>query len=118
MPRNLMNMSTADITELLCDRVLTKTLTTLETRVIVKPTKKVCIVFQVRSVLILVGFSFCLVDYTTLGNRENSLMRHTAGRKTLVLVRTVHREIVITLTLTLYTQIWQNESLKWLDFGM
>ena len=77
MPRNLMNMSTADITELLCDRVLTKTFTTLETCVIVNPPKKVCIVFRVRSVLILVVF-FSLVDYITLGNGENSLMRQTA----------------------------------------
>lgn len=64
MPRNLMNMSTADITELLCDRPLTKTLTTLETRIIVKPTtkkKKVCIVFQVRSVLNFDFFSVWLI---------------------------------------------------------
>lgn len=43
-------------------------------------------------------------------------MRQTAGRKTFVQVRTVHREIVVTLTLTFYTQILQNASLKWLDF--
>lgn len=48
---NLMNASCADISELLCDRVLTKTFTTLEKHSIVKSTSN-SVVFQVLSVLI------------------------------------------------------------------